>query len=68
MKLFLIFLKNELWKMYAEVEFHFCLPKRKKNVHMGLPMAIFSYTDCQKIVSDIEGIWLSKKITITFNL
>ena len=46
MKLFLIFLKNELCKMFPEVEFGFNLSKRKKNVHIGLPMTIFSYTDC----------------------
>lgn len=56
MKLFLIFLKNELCKMFPEVEFGFNLSKRKKNVHIGLPMTIFSYTDCEKFISAIEGI------------
>ena len=35
----------ELQKMYQQIEFDFYLSKRKNNVHMGLPMAIFSYSD-----------------------
>ena len=27
---------------------------------MGLPIPLLNYVNCQKIVSDIEGIWLSK--------
>ena len=34
---------------------------QEKNVHMGLPMTIFRYVDYKKIISEIEGIWLSKK-------
>ena len=34
---------------------------KEKNVHMELPMAIFSYLDYQEIILEIEGIWLSKK-------
>ena len=59
-RLVLILKKSELWKIYSEVIFDFYLSKQKNNVHMVLAMAIFSYTDYQNIISDIEEIWLSK--------
>ena len=61
-----MFLEHEMKKRYPEIGFSFYLSKRKKNVHMGLEMPLMNYTNCLRIVSDIEDIWREKKSNDTY--
>ena len=35
-------------------------------VHMGLDMSLMNYSNCLRIISDINNIWLSKKSDDTY--
>lgn len=60
MKLLILYLKAELKERYPDFDFSFYLSKRKK-VYMDLLIPLLSYADCQKVVSNIVGMWLLKK-------
>ena len=66
MRYFLMCLEKEMRKRYTEIRFSFYFSKLKKNVHMGLDMSLLNYSNCFKIVSDIENIWLEKKTDDTY--
>ena len=60
MKLFILYLKAYLKEKYPDVDFSFYLSKRKE-VYMDLLIPLLSYADCQKVISNIKEMWLSKK-------
>ena len=61
-----MFLEKEMRKRYTETRFSFYFSKWKKNVHMGLDMSLLNYSNCCKMVFDIENIWLEKKTDGTY--
>ena len=46
---------------YQGITFEFFLSRRAKNVHMGLNCSLSTLREHEKIISDIEEIWLLKR-------
>lgn len=60
--------KRHLCEKYQGITFEFFLSRRAKNVHMGLNCSLSTLREHEKIISDIEEIWLLKDKTRNLNL
>ena len=61
MKTFLHILKRFLNEKYPVINFEFYPSRRSKNVHMELNCSILKLHEQNRVIPDIEGLWLLKR-------
>ena len=60
-RVFICKLENVLKEMYPHISIEFYASRRKSYIHMGLEKALLSYPEHNRILKDIEEIWLRYK-------
>ena len=66
MKTFLHVLKKFLNDKYSHREIDFYLSRRAENVHMDFNYSLLTLHEYEKIISDIEELWLMKRQDLKF--
>ena len=66
MKIFLHVLKKFLNEKYPHIDFEFYLPRRTKNVYMGLNYNQLALHEQKEIIFDIEKLWSRRRQDMSF--